>query len=66
MEPTNVYCIAFETKDPKTGKPHAGYIKAVQVTIETVVLDSMDTARVDLANHPLYAALQRYIKSNPR
>ena len=60
------FCVAFETHDPKTGKPHAGYIKAVQVTIEEVVMDSSDVARIDLADHPLYKQLQHYVKNNPR
>lgn len=65
LQPTNVFCVAFETRDPKTGKQHAGYVKAVQVTIEHVVMDTMDSARVDLADHPLYAELERYVLSNP-
>ena len=60
MEPTNVFYIAFNTKDS------AGYIKAVKVTIEEDILDEMDTVRVDLVDHPLYPELQRYVKHNPR
>lgn len=60
LKPTNTFCVAFETKG------HAGYIKAVQITIEHVVMDSMDEARIDLADHPLYKALQQYVKGNPR
>lgn len=58
--PTNVFHIAFETKG------HSGYIKTVKVTIEEDVMDTMDEVRVDLADHPLYKALQTYVKSNPR
>jgi hypothetical protein len=60
LPPTNVFHISFETKG------HAGYIKAVKVTIEHDVMDTMDEVRVDLADHPLYRALQSYVKGNPR
>lgn len=65
LPPTDTYCIAFETKDPETGKSHAGYLKAVQVTIKHEVMDTTDTARVDLADHPLYKYLENYVHANP-
>lgn len=43
-----------------------GYLKTVKVTIEEDVMDSMDSVRVDLCEHPLYKALQQYVKANPR
>lgn len=58
--PTNVFCIQFSTKDS------AGYIKAVKVTIEHEIVDLDETVRIDLADHPLYGALQQYVKANPR
>jgi hypothetical protein len=59
LEPTNVFQIAFDTQSLK------GYIKTVQVTIQNEVMDSMDTARVDLCDHPLYPDLERYVRENP-
>lgn len=60
LEPTNVFHIAFDTKNS------AGYIKAVKVTIEEDVIDLDETVRIDLADHPLFRSLQNYVKSNPR
>ncbi len=60
LPPTNKFQIAFEVKG------HGGYIKTVQITIENDVMDAMDHARVDLADHPLYKHLQAYVLSNPR
>lgn len=59
LEPTNVFCVAFDTQKLK------GYIETVKVTIENDVMDSMDTARVDLCDHPLYPQLERYVLENP-
>jgi hypothetical protein len=58
LEPTNTFHIAFDTKHA------AGYIKTVKVTIENDVMDSMDTVRVDLCDHPLYPDLERYVLGN--
>lgn len=61
LEPTNVFHISFNTVG------NAGYIKAVKVTIEEDMLPATDEEfRIDLADHPLYKALQRYVRSNPR
>lgn len=60
LPPTNTFHISFETRG------HAGYIKTVKVTIEEDVLDAADSVRIDLADHPLYKALQGYVLSNPR
>lgn len=43
-----------------------GYIKTVKVTVEEDVMDAADMVRVDLADHPLYKALQKYVRDNPR
>lgn len=61
LPPTNAFHIAFNTDG------HAGYIKAVKVTIEYDMLPATDEEfRIDLADHPLYKELQRYVRSNPR
>lgn len=55
LPPTNEFHIQF------------GYIKAVKITIEEdVMVDLDEEVRVDLADHPLYKALQNYVKANPR
>lgn len=59
-QPTDTFQIEFQV-DKKTG-----YITATQIVISSVILDVMDSARVDLADHPLYKKLQRYVKGNPR
>lgn len=43
-----------------------GYIKTVKITIEEDVMDAADSARIDLADHPLYKDLQAYVLNNPR
>lgn len=58
VPPTNTFQIRFWTTD-------VGYIRTVQVTIEEGVMDAMDSARVDLCDHPLYKDLERYVKENP-
>lgn len=58
LEPTNVFQIEFNTMP-------GGYLKTVQVPLENGVMDSIDVARIDLCDHPLYRALERYVKSNP-
>lgn len=58
LPPTNEFCIAFWT-------PPSGYIRAVKITIEVDVMDAMDTARIDLRDHPLYPHLEQYVRSNP-
>lgn len=59
-EPTNTFHVDFTTKGM------GGYIKTVKIVIEEDVMDSMDTARIDLADHPLYKKLQAYVLANPR
>ena len=60
LPPTNVFHVAFDTRS------HRPFIKTVKITIEDDVMDDMDTARIDLADHPLYADLQEYVLMNPR
>lgn len=57
--PVPVYAIGFQTLA-------AGYIKTVEVTLQEGVMDTLDTARIDLADHPLYPVLQQYVLDNPR
>lgn len=55
------YYIAFDTREAP------GKIKAVRVRLDTEYLsvDSERQLRIDLANDPLYAALESYVHSNP-
>ncbi|MBS0476506.1 MAG: hypothetical protein JSR28_15355 [Proteobacteria bacterium] len=57
--PTDSFGIEFSTTD-------AGYINVVKITIERDVMDAADIVRVDLADHPLYPSLARYVRNNPR
>jgi hypothetical protein len=59
LPPTNTFFISIDTKS-------SGYITGVKVTIEEDVIDLDETVRIDLADHPLYAQLQGYVRSNPR
>lgn len=54
------FALDFRTKDA------AGLIRYVKVTIEESLMDHGDSVRIDLADHPLYKSLQRYVKDNPR
>jgi hypothetical protein len=58
-QPAVTYQVQFKTVA-------GGYITTVDVTLSEGVMDIIDTARVDLADHPLYPALQRYVLDNPR
>lgn len=61
LPPTNEFHISFNTQ------VSPGYIRTVKVTIQEDVLVDMDEqVRVDLADHPLYKVLQKYVHSNPR
>ncbi|MDP3579152.1 hypothetical protein [Methyloversatilis sp.] len=60
LPPTNTFLIEFDSKNS------AGYIKGVKVTIEADIVDVDESVRIDLADHPLYRALQRYVLNNPR
>lgn len=59
LPPTNVFHIKFDTMT-------SGCLKTVKITIEEDVMEPLDTARVDLADHPLYLDLQQYVLSNLR
>jgi len=56
------YMIAATTKEVAT----TGHLRITVVTLGHEVMDMNDTARVDLADHPLYKELQQYVKANPR
>lgn len=60
LPPTNTFFVEFDSKNS------AGYIKGVKVTIEADILHIDESVRIDLADHPLYPALQRYVVNNPR
>lgn len=60
LPPTNVFFISFDSTNS------SGYIKGVKVTIEEDIVDVDESVRIDLADHPLYGQLQRYVRSNPR
>lgn len=53
------YCISFETKEMP------GKIVAVSVALDKVIMRDIDTARVDLVDHPLYEKLEQYVLANP-
>ncbi|TXH35320.1 MAG: hypothetical protein E6Q98_16135 [Rhodospirillaceae bacterium] len=61
LKPANTFHISFDTKSVGPA-----FIKTVKVTIEEDVMDQDDAVRIDLADHPLYPALQAYVRSNPR
>lgn len=55
------YYIKFDTRI------NPGKIEAVTVSINLETISNMDDPmRIDLADHPLYKDLVRYIKENPR
>ena len=53
------YCISFDTQDMP------GKIVAVGVQLNTIIMKDTDRVRIDLVDHPLYPALEKYVKSNP-
>ncbi len=57
MGSENEFCIKFDTQPGNT-------IKAVQVTLEEVILTPTDVVRVNLSDHPLYPALVEYMMNN--
>lgn len=59
LPPTDEFCVDFRTTPE-------GYIIATRIRIDEHVMDAADAARVDLADHPLYKKLQRYVEDNPR
>lgn len=58
LPPAKEYHISFNTKDS------AGYIKAVKVALSEDIVDLDESVRIDLADHPLYPALQNYVLQN--
>lgn len=72
-KPPKAFHIAFFTKQhpPETGSIPPGWMSAVKVTLEMDALPPEDGPlaekfNVDLADHPLYKHLQRYVRGNPR
>jgi hypothetical protein len=58
LEPTNTFCIAFDTRE------RPGMILCVQVTLDHRWIGPEDTVRLDLSNHPLYPDLVRHVLNN--
>ena len=58
--PSNEFHIEFNSAG------NSGYMKGVKVTLEEDVIDLEGLYRIDLADHPLYKALQKYVLANPR
>lgn len=56
------YAVAAST----SGIEKTGHIRVTVVTLGHDVVDMDEAIRVDLADHPLYAELQAYVKANPR
>jgi len=57
---THTYHLNFDTLDMP------GAITCVEIKIRKAVKRDHDVMRVDLADHPLYPALQEYVLMNPR
>lgn len=53
------YGIDFDTLDMP------GKVKAVTVALDILIMRDVDSVRVDLCDHPLYAKLERYVLANP-
>lgn len=54
------YVVSFDTKEMP------GKIVGVRVQLDTVILSELSEVQIDLADHPLYPALQEYVMNNPR
>jgi hypothetical protein len=52
------YCISFDTLEMP------GKIVAVSVELNTIIMGSSDSVRVDLVDHPLYPKLEKYVLDN--
>ena len=53
------FAIAFDTKEMP------GKIVATTVELGTWIMTKSDEVNVALADHPLYPALERYVRDNP-
>lgn len=60
--PGTQYMIAATTKEVET----TGLLRMTVVTLGHEVLAMDESTRVDLASHPLYKELQKYVLNNPR
>lgn len=64
LPPTDTFAIEFSTNEVP------GFMTVWEVTLRKRHIpraQADDTSfRVDLADHPLYLALQRYVRGNPR
>ena len=59
LPPANTFHISFDTLEMP------GRIVAVEVKLGRRVANEMDSFRIDMCDHPLYAALFRYCMDNP-
>jgi hypothetical protein len=57
--PADAYHLEFNTKEMP------GMIVCVEVQLRRRIGRDHDTFRVDLSDHPLYPALERYVLANP-
>lgn len=62
MDDGNTYDIEFDTSTVE----HEHYIRTIRVTLCGGALLPGQEAQIDLADHPYYLALQRYVLANPR
>ena len=53
------YCVSFDTKEA------APRIVGVAVKLSKFYMTKVDSARLDLCDHPLYPALRQYCLDNP-
>jgi hypothetical protein len=54
------YAISFDTKEMP------GKVVTVTIALSKSIIGPNDKVRVDLADHPLYHHIVRYVKDNPR
>lgn len=60
MKNAEAYYIEFDTN------AIPGKLRAVKVALDSEIISDMDKGlRVDLALHPLYPALEKYVLANP-
>ena len=55
----DTFHVSFDTKT------NPGFVRSVKITITEDLLMSDESVRIDLANHPLYPKLEKYVRDNP-
>lgn len=53
------YCIEFDTNEMP------GKVVGISVELSKIIIGMTDKVNVALCEHPLYPALERYVKVNP-